>query len=322
MKTTLKNPQKLQQMITEYSHQSRNLKKIIPNYEKFIYVYYWISITIRKQVTFQEPQHQQIDSIKNIQRSQKYLNQTITCCKKIDDISSFTVVDCSRLRPSLHEKYLLNDYEDMWYYATTQTLDKLIPDLSRKFKQNVTIGLPVDSSKPMGYCSVGGFDAFSIMTHHTSVLDNRPSDKVCFGSDDQLYPINVIEEAYDFSSKDNFYNSAEQILQNLTDPNDCDMREVECFEHLVVAQVAKMVTDAKSKVLVIFPLCMYPGSQFFDYHQVVRAYRKAIAAVRDNDKKPKVIVLYFPEEFKTRANDLNMYLRPLNIQKRTVELSC
>lgn len=100
------------------------------------------------------------------------------------------------------------------------------------------------------------------------------------------------------------------------------MREVQCFEqlveHLVVTQVAKMVTDLESsEVLVIFPLCMYPGSQFFDYHQVVQAYQKAISAVIRNKSlvQPKVIVLCFPEGFENRARDLNKVLRPLNKQK-------
>lgn len=315
----LASPRYLGQVIRIYSKMSPNVKEIIPNYEKFAEVNYWISEAINEDFDFrfEEPQHQQIDSRKNIQRSQRYLDQTIECCKKIGKILSFPLVDCSKLRPDLSEKYLLNDHEDMWYYATTQTLDKLIPDLSRKFKQKVTIGLPVDSTKPIGYCSVGGFDAFSIMTHHTSVLDNQTPQKVCFGSDNKLYPIHVIEQAYDFSSSDNFYESAETILQNLSPPNGCDMRDWRCFEALVVAQVAKMVKSASSEVLVIFPLCMYPGSQFFDYHQVVRAYRKAISAVISNKSlvQPKVIVLCFPEGFEDRAEDLNRHLRPLNKQK-------
>jgi len=187
---------------------------------------------------------------------------------------------------------------DMWFYATSDPYQQLIPMLMEKFGKQVTIVVPADPEIPGGRYKEGGFDAEALLSQNTSYLCNLTRDK-----------LDASLERYNNDTLENLFKptiSENHILINQDDTNLPIKIMAQFFDQtqttigeFAVDQMARL-KEHGAEVIIIYPQGLW-AHETIDFATTLRAYRQAIYVAKKS-RKIKAVVLVVPPHLVQKIN--------------------
>ena len=196
----------------------------------------------------------------------------------------------------------------MWYFATSNPYQAVLPDLTEKFGEKVTVVVPVDKTLLGGRYMEGGFDAEAILTQNTSYLCTLPTtDPVYYADWTQRCTNGNLYTNQWFLPETNDDSLPMKIYTQFFPTS---MQEV---QKMLFKQLAKLKEEG-SKVLVFFPIGLLSMQKIprFHFAKLVRSYQKMLyAAQRSNFFK--AIVFLTPTQVMADKFNKAIGARQLNV---------
>jgi hypothetical protein len=227
----------------------------------------------------------QLQSIENLTR-------TVKMTQKLPDKHALLAVANTRFPTFTAETPDNRHFRDdshrsrMWYFATAKPYQDVLPDLTQKFGQKVTVVVPVDNTLLGGRYKEGGFDAEAILTQNTSYLCTLPTPEPASHATwtDHCTAGGVVpeEQLLSMDQKDLPINFYTQFFPTT----------MQAVQGMLMEQLAKL-QKAGSKVLVFFPIGLLSMKKIprFHFAKLVRSYQKMLYAAQRSNAFKAIVFL-------------------------------
>ena len=234
---------------------------------------------------------------KTLVQSANNLLQTIYNTQKLKQKQKIQST-LSVLKYDTHASYkAYRQDRDMWFYATSDPYQVLVPMLEKTFAKQVTIVVPADPNIPGGRYKEGGFDVEALLTQNTSYLCNLTKLKLDesntkYNNPNDLKTLRILDKHVLINNDASVVHPI-GIMAQWFDPEKMSINE------FVVDQMAYLVKQ-DAEVIVFYPQGIWSHGHF-DFATTMHAYRQAIYVAKKS-RKVRAVVLVVPEHIVKTIN--------------------